>query len=171
MWREVYFQQMQSWRAFNERSRFVMQHNRLARTRDNTSSIAKLPAQVALKCAHCLGSLAKHNNGLPSDKAAQVSPSKQAKIKGPAANAGTVCPKCGRHMPRCAICALWLGTPDPSKHAEKKEVSNKVEAMSRFLSFCAACGHGYHADHALKWFEGHSVCAEPECGCSCGLKI
>ena len=62
MWREVYFEQMQSWRAFNERTKFTTHHNRLARTREGSSKIAKIPAQVALKCAHCLGSLAKHDD-------------------------------------------------------------------------------------------------------------
>jgi hypothetical protein len=178
MWREVYFQQMQAWRAFNERAKFVAQHNRLARTRESASSaIAKVPAQVALKCAHCLGSLAKHDNGFPNRKTTQgpLTKTNSIKIKGPAANAGTVCPKCGRHMPRCSICALWLGTPDPSRRVGKKEtVAPKMameEVMGTFLSFCAGCGHGYHADHALRWFEGHSVCAEPECGCECGLMM
>jgi hypothetical protein len=178
MWREVYFQQMQSWRAFNERAKFVTQHNRLARTRESSSSaIAKVPAQIALKCAHCLGSLAKHDTGFPNRKTAQNPAPKPnpTKTKGPAANAGTVCPKCGRHMPRCSICALWLGTPDPSRHQGKLEaVAPKMvmeEVMGTFLSFCAGCGHGYHADHALGWFEGHSVCAEPECGCECGLMM
>jgi hypothetical protein len=180
MWREVYFQQMQSWRAFNERAKFVTQHNRLARTRESSSAaIATVPAQVALKCAHCLGSLAKHDTGFPNRKPAQNSATNAkpnpSKIKGPAANAGTVCPKCGRHMPRCSICALWLGTPDPSRQQGKKEVmppkKMAEEVMGTFLSFCAACGHGYHADHALGWFEGHSICAEPECGCECGLMM
>jgi hypothetical protein len=178
MWREVYFQQMQSWRAFNERSRFVTQHNRLARAREGSSATTatpKVPAQIALKCAHCLGSLAKHDNVFPNTKSNKAPASTaQMKIKGPAANAGTVCPKCGRHLPRCAICALWLGTPGPSRRESKKESDKRVEleeVMGRFLSFCAGCGHGYHADHALGWFEGHSVCAEPECGCECGLRM
>lgn len=25
---------------------------------------------------------------------------------------GNVCPKCGRHLPRCGVCDLWLGMPD-----------------------------------------------------------
>ncbi|KAI7114576.1 hypothetical protein KC324_g19268, partial [Hortaea werneckii] len=34
------------------------------------------------------------------------------KIQGAlAANSGAVCLRCGRHMPRCALCNLWLGTP------------------------------------------------------------
>lgn len=31
---------------------------------------------------------------------------------------GTVCPKCGRHMPRCGVCSLWLGSPDPTSKGE-----------------------------------------------------
>lgn len=170
MWKDTYFQQMQTWRAFNERTKFVIQHNRLARTRERSSAkIGKTPAQVALKCAHCHGSLARHDNHSLGGKNASKQNVKP-KVKGPAANAGTVCLKCGRHMPRCAICALWLGTPDPQKQAAKKDIAQVEHAMSRFLSFCVACGHGYHADHALRWFEGHDVCAVPDCGCSCGLK-
>lgn len=174
MWRETYFQQMQTWRTFNERTKFVVQHNRLARTREGSSTIDKIPAQVALKCAHCQGSLARNDNPVHSHGSHGSSSNKQPKVKGPAANAGTVCLKCGRHMPRCAICALWLGTPDLRKRAMKKELvlgsGEGEDGMARFLSFCVACGHGYHADHALRWFEGHDVCAVPDCGCSCGLK-
>lgn len=169
MWREVYFQQMQSWRTFNERTKFVIQHNRLARTREGSATIDKVPAQVALKCAHCQGSLARHENNFMGAKIEQRRSTNQTKVKGPAANAGTVCLKCGRHLPRCAICALWLGTPDPRRRADKKEMEGE-DTMGKFLSFCVACGHGYHADHAAKWFEGHAVCAVPGCGCSCGLK-
>jgi hypothetical protein len=174
MWREVYFEQMQSWRAFNERTKFTTHHNRLARSREGSSKVVKIPAQVALKCAHCLGSLAKHDDSFlgssSKNKPQHRRTASQTKTKGPAANSGTVCPKCGRHMPRCAICALWLGTHDPQKRAGKRELTKVEAAMGQFLSFCVACGHGYHADHAVKWFEGHTVCAEPECGCLCGLK-
>lgn len=170
MWREVYFQQMQSWRAFNERTKFVIEHNRLARTREGSSTVKKIPAQVALRCVHCQASLARQHDTFGNSKAAQRRSTNQAKVKGPAANNGTVCLKCGRHMPRCAICALRLGTPDPRRQARRKELTKMEDMMGRFLSFCVACGHGYHADHAVKWFEEHDVCAMPDCDCSCGLK-
>jgi hypothetical protein len=37
--------------------------------------------------------------------------------QGPILMSGTVCPKCFRHMPRCGVCSLWLGSPDPMSRA------------------------------------------------------
>lgn len=162
MWKEVYFTQMQSWRAFNERAQFSVQHSRMARGRDGRTLLEVPPKQVMLRCNHCQGSLATRQG--PSNS------QKKAKVTGPAAHAGTVCPSCGRHMPRCAICMLWLGTPDPSRNVVAKDLSKLKDEMSKFLTFCASCGHGYHADHAKSWFDRHKMCPEPHCQCVCGLE-
>lgn len=37
--------------------------------------------------------------------------------QGPILMSGTVCPKCFRHMPRCGVCSLWLGSLDPMSRA------------------------------------------------------
>ncbi|KAK1090224.1 hypothetical protein LTR48_008713, partial [Friedmanniomyces endolithicus] len=44
MWKETYFEQMQTWRAFNERTKFTVQHARLAKSAANGSS-SSLPSE------------------------------------------------------------------------------------------------------------------------------
>ncbi|KAK1034228.1 hypothetical protein LTR33_016616 [Friedmanniomyces endolithicus] len=164
MWKETYFEQMQTWRAFNERTKFTVQHARLAKSAANgrSSSLPSEPpekARVLLRCNHCHSALSRNRLNRTPSADGQVSSS--TRISGPVANTGTVCLTCGRHMSRCAICALWLGTPTLA--AGTAEHRN---AMARMLVFCLQCEHGYHADHAQEWFEKHGgVCAVPDCSC------
>lgn len=167
MWKETYFDQMQSWRAFNERTKFTVKHSQMARTGGERSLVEPPERQVTLRCNHCQGSLARRNghlamNGSTTDHGG-------TRITGPTANAGTVCSKCGRHLPRCAVCLSWLGTPDPLKSRDVKGPSNAEGSMAKLLSFCVSCDHGFHADHALAWFEKHQMCPMPDCRCMCGL--
>ncbi|KAG9522118.1 WD40 repeat-like protein, partial [Aureobasidium melanogenum] len=128
MWKETYFLHMQSWRAFIERTKFSMQHTRRAVTSKGKKLIQPPPRQLALRCAHCQHSLAKE------DHAASSTPGKggaqPARIAGPAASAGTVCPRCGRHLPRCCLCMQWLGTPEPMR---AKEVQSAVRMGSMLI--------------------------------------
>lgn len=157
MWKETYLMQMLSWRANNERTKFIVQHNRLARGSHGVSLIDQPYAHLALRCNHCQASLHRRNG------------QRGTTVSGVAANAGTVCLACGRHMPRCAICMLWLGAPDPASGGDAKALSKLEDKMAKFLSFCLSCGHGFHADHAKAWFEEHAICAMPDCKCLCGL--
>ncbi|KAK4548622.1 hypothetical protein LTR36_009532 [Oleoguttula mirabilis] len=184
MWRETYFMQMQSWRAFNERANFTVQHSRLARGHDGSTLVELPPKQVTLRCNHCQGALARDG---AAAAAAANGRSNGTPVAGPAANAGTVCPHCGRHTPRCALCQLWLGTPTlvpgpptkpPTKHTKSTSTSSKhlapgaedsTQLLARFLSFCVSCGHGFHAHHAKEWFSKHGMCPVPDCKCMCGL--
>jgi hypothetical protein len=169
MWKETYFEQMQSWRAFTQRVHFVVQHSQIARSRNGQSLIVPPPSPVTLRCNHCQATLARHD-GRPllfNEVRGQGAPA-HARVIGPAANAGVVCTKCGRHMPRCGICRLWLGAPDPARnHAGKGAQKDGGDIMAKFLTFCLRCGHGFHADHARAWFERHSICAVPDCSCEC----
>ena len=106
VWKESYFEQMQRWRCFTPRAMFTVQHAKMSTSVRTGESLVEVPEkQVVLRCAHCQGNVARHTTGKRNESAVRVS--------GPAAHAGTVCPQCGRHLPRCAICKLWLGTPDP----------------------------------------------------------
>ncbi|KAK5125313.1 hypothetical protein LTR85_000422 [Meristemomyces frigidus] len=164
MWRETYFMQMQSWRAFSERTKFTVQHARLARAKDGSTLVEVPDKQVTLRCNHCQGSLAGRS------AAANGKSNGSTAVTGPAAHAGTVCSQCGRHMPRCAICQLWLGTPDAAKsNGQAKDVSRVDATLAKFLSFCVSCGHGFHAHHAKEWFGKHGMCPVPDCRCMCGL--
>ena len=179
MWRETYFTQMQSWRLFVPRTKFTVQHNRMAKTRDGRSLVDPPPAQVELRCLHCQGSLASTDSRVlgsrPRNQRQSISNASTpherqdaVRISGPAAHAGTICPTCGRHMPRCGICHTWLGTPNPSQAS--KELSKLDDTMAKLLTFCVSCGHGFHADHARMWFGKWDVCPVPDCKCLCGIK-
>ncbi|KAK5685045.1 hypothetical protein LTS10_003120 [Elasticomyces elasticus] len=165
MWKETYFEQMQAWRAFNERTKFTVQHARMANTTIIISS-SEQPEKprVQLSCNHCHASPSQGRNRSTSrSHAGQNTPTN--KITGPSAHSGTVCLTCGRHMPRCAICKLWLGTPT---------VANISEAdgslVARMIAMCLQCGHGYHGDHAQSWFRrSGGLCAVPGCECMCEL--
>lgn len=163
MWKETYFLQMQAWHAFIQRTKFTVQHNRMSTTRTGRRLIDVPHGQITLRCIHCQGSLARHDSKPQKNGSA-------TRALGPAANAGTVCPQCGRHMPRCAVCMLWLGTPDSRSTGGVKELEQQEDLMSKFITFCASCGHGFHAHHAMSWFKKHAMCAVPDCKCMCGLK-
>lgn len=108
-WKSAYLDTMQTWHTLMERTRFNVQHNRRATTRDGTRLIPAPLRQVTLRCNHCQGPLARHAPGKAANSNAVPG------SKTPAGAAGTICPRCGRHMPRCAICMMWLGTPDASR--------------------------------------------------------
>ncbi|EMD00445.1 hypothetical protein BAUCODRAFT_118212 [Baudoinia panamericana UAMH 10762] len=164
MWKETYFMQMQAWQAFNERTKFTVQHNRLAKGRDRRSLIEPPAPQLTLRCNHCSAPLVGRR-GKPATTPSGV------RIPGPAAHAGTVCKTCGRHLPRCAICLMWLGIPDPGTRGGVRELAKqKDNRMVKLMCFCASCGHGFHADHAKAWFDEYDMCAVPDCRCMCGLK-
>jgi hypothetical protein len=225
MWKETYFNHMQAWRTFIERTKFSMQHTRRAVIASTGQKLVTPPQrQLTLRCAHCQHSLVKDNPAehrssrtmTTTSTAAAPTPSKAAsaaattasssqsssRIIGPAASAGTVCPRCGRHLPRCSLCMQWLGTSDPTRAKEIQasfsstspsqtvagggggggggggvSVKNGTEAydydgdvMSKFITFCASCTHGFHAHHARTWFARHAMCPVPDCRCLCGLK-
>lgn len=102
---------------------------------------------------------------------------------------GTFCPKCARHMPRCGVCSLWLGAPDPMSRAavaadtaaatpqgdrssgggnsSNAATASAEEVLKRFFVFCIHCNHGFHANHARDWFARHRICPVAECSCIC----
>ncbi|OQO03093.1 hypothetical protein B0A48_11348 [Cryoendolithus antarcticus] len=171
MWKEVYFQQLQSWRCFGERARFTVQYNRMSVSREGKSMIQSPKGQITLRCVGCQGSLARTDSRYVLGKASDSSivAAETPNAKGPAAQTGTVCLKCGRHLPRCAVCMMWLGTPENAR-TRTPGTTGAAAAMKGFLSFCLACGHAYHADHAMEWFGKHRECAVPGCKCACGVK-
>lgn len=70
--------------------------------------------QLQLVCSHCSQSLTQFG---PERHTADVgnenhNSSKHSLASEKAAVAGVVCPKCGKHLPRCGVCDMWLGTPD-----------------------------------------------------------
>ena len=200
MWKDTYLWQMQAWRAFIERTKFTTQHARRSVTRNGDRLVKPAPRQITLRCVHCNGSLAQQqqqqqNESTSKDKRPSSfdSPSSGGGTKGNitaqaqriSEASGTVCPKCGRHLPRCSICMQWLGVADAvttlPKRAKEPEreidggkesgaAKRETELLSRFVTFCIACGHGFHAHHAKHWFAKHGMCPVPDCRCLCGLR-
>lgn len=163
MWKESYFLDMQAWQAFAERTRFVVEHNRLARTREGRCLVTPTAVQAKLHCVHCRSAIRRPTH-LESTKV----------LKTPSANAGIVCLSCGKNLPRCSVCTLWLGTPDP--HRYKPAIPTDHGKLSGLLSekmlvFCTKCGHGSHAGHAQEWFAKFNVCPSPSCGCTCSNQV
>lgn len=175
-WRETYRRQMNSWKLQLERARFDVGSRRFAVTVDGRRLIPTPPQQVSLTCNYCTRPLTQH------DDSSQISPSATGETVHPtvgnplgsAIMSGTVCPRCGRHMPRCGVCTLWLGSPDPmSRAGTAADVesgtgqASETEIMRRFVVFCIHCNHGFHAHHARDWFTRHKVCPVAECSCIC----
>lgn len=188
---------MQRWRCFSQRALFTVQHAAMSKSpRTGQSLIDVPPKQTTLRCAHCQGNIARHASNSTRSSNHHHRNSNAVRVSGPAAQAGTVCPQCGRHLPRCAICQLWLGTPDPRREkkvvhshpvreeqqahqtdgetrdggeetGEAGEEGRLDEVMKKLLTFCTRCGHGYHAHHARMWFARRSVCAAAGCECLC----
>jgi len=190
-WKESYLWYMQTWRAFIERTKFNVEHSRKATKKSGDRLIKPASRQITLRCAHCKSSIAKQQDSRHQAKqqmsfSSLTNPGQgqfTTQARRIAEASGTVCPKCGRHLPRCSICMQWLGTPEPTKgklgkeHVReidggKEQAASKRETdlLSRFITFCASCGHGFHAHHAKHWFSKHGMCPVPDCQCLCGLK-
>jgi hypothetical protein len=88
--------------------------------------------------------------------------------KSAASTPGLHCPNCSAQMPRCALCMLWLGSPDPSKQGAYETLKGE-DKEGRMMVFCMNCTHGFHGNHARDWFARHAMCPVPDCGCMCGL--
>ena len=115
-WKKSYRAMMNSWGCRMERVRFDVAVQKVA-VENGTGRRLIPPAkpQVKLVCSYCAGSIAHHDaesgdaeeNGTKMHDTARnpLTPANAAAI-------GTVCPKCGRKLPRCGVCDLWLGQED-----------------------------------------------------------
>ncbi|KAE8358738.1 WD40 repeat-like protein [Aspergillus caelatus] len=175
-WRETYRWQINSWKLQLERARFDVGSRKFAVTWDGRKLIEPPRQQVSLTCNYCTRPLTQH------DASSQLSPSTTGEVVHPtpgnplgtSAMSGMVCPRCGRHMPRCGVCTFWLGSPDPMSKAclaadagQQAGKPTQAEMMRRFIVFCINCNHGFHAHHAQEWFMKHRVCPVAECNCIC----
>ncbi|KAJ5514659.1 hypothetical protein N7463_004211 [Penicillium fimorum] len=176
-WRETYRRQMNSWKLQLERARFDVSSRRFAVTADGRKLVPPPPQQVSLTCNYCTNPLTQHDTSSqlsPSTKSAETVHSTTGNPLAAPIMSGTLCPRCGRHMPRCGVCTLWLGSPDPMSRASvaaDAEASSRkpteTEVMQRFVVFCIHCNHGFHANHASDWFKRHKICPVAECNCIC----
>jgi hypothetical protein len=114
-WRELYRHQINSWGLKYHRVRFDIGLQRYAVDASGHKLVETSKPQIAVVCGFCNQSVAE----LASQTDGEESGSKRRTPKHPltsekAAAIGTICPKCGRHLPRCGVCDMWLGAPDPT---------------------------------------------------------
>ena len=182
-WCQTYRMQINSWKLQLDRVKFDVGSRKLAVTWGGRRLLPAPPQQISLACTYCTRPLAQQqasSSSLYSYSTAiadetVVHPASRSPL-GSIAMSGTVCPKCGRHMPRCGVCTLWLGSPDPMSRAgaaanaapeNRDRKPSEMEIMRRFAVFCVNCNHGFHAHHAREWFQRHKVCPVAECDCIC----
>ncbi|KAL8840127.1 MAG: hypothetical protein Q9170_001475 [Blastenia crenularia] len=187
LWRAEYRSLLNTYRLYIPRVRFDTGATKLSATPNGSGKPALAPPakQVSLTCNNCEQSLDRNLAHAP----AAAPPLPQSSTSGSIFadhKSGTVCPKCGKHLPRCIICMLWLGMPDPHSkggaHANaqalerSKEIpsggkdsrgENGKELMKSFITVCRSCWHMAHAGHAQEWFRGNRECPVPGCECRC----
>ncbi|VDB83247.1 unnamed protein product [Peniophora sp. CBMAI 1063] len=96
-----------------------------------------VPRQVLLRCNYC-------------NKAMSAPPGAHATGR------DTACPHCGRPLPRCSVCLMYLSIlPDPTRdgiHAHHNAAAK--DTLDDAIVFCQTCRHGGHASHVMEWFYG-----------------
>ncbi|MCJ1479743.1 hypothetical protein MMC13_008429 [Lambiella insularis] len=165
LWRRLYRAQLNTWKLYLERTHFDAQSTKLSTTHDGVITLQAQPAQVTLRCNKCAEAL--HTDAPPDLSARSVASATSGRHQGGIfgdARSGTVCPKCNAHLPRCVICDMWLGVPDPRSRGA---LTGSRDAFADALEVCLACNHMYHRGHAEEWFAGHEKCPVPDCECRC----
>lgn len=105
--------------------------------------------QVMISCGYCSKTVASPGGPPRTRPALSRIPPPAAKMKQISA-----CPHCRKPLPRCGVCVLHLGAGS-SAH------------FPTWLSWCAACRHGGHAQHLISWFQEHTECPITSCNCRC----
>ncbi|KAF2845873.1 ubiquitin-protein ligase-like protein E3 [Plenodomus tracheiphilus IPT5] len=184
LWKEIYLEHLQTFRAFLQRTRYIKQHNSHSVTREGRSNNKPHQPSLTIRCLNCQQNLALRKDPRSLKSRLVPTPNQPAANKpagGPpnrppnpnipkhgATSPPLSCPNCGTQMPRCGLCMLWLGSPDPSKPGAADTLA-KEDLESRLMVFCMRCTHGFHGHHAREWFGRHAMCPVPDCGCMCGL--
>ncbi|EKD19149.1 WD repeat domain-containing protein [Drepanopeziza brunnea f. sp. 'multigermtubi' MB_m1] len=169
-WRRAYMDFLQRHKQHISRVRFHQQSTIKSRSRDGRPVIKPAPRQITIRCLNCETSTANDlgNTGILADPTRPVSSSKMDKrnpLTSSGINGGLCCPRCGSHLPRCAICMEFVGMP----RSDRPEIStdHSIKRMANFPTFCLKCKHVQHMAHAIAWFKRHNECPVPECQCPC----
>ncbi|EWC44065.1 hypothetical protein DRE_01417 [Drechslerella stenobrocha 248] len=167
LWVESYRDLLDRWKFWQIRANFDIKRREISTTRKGNVLIEPLPRQIYVRCNFCDRKVA-HRTEIPSTRfkdgqqvTIPISQSTQANF----AQKAIVCPNCRKPLPRCAICLLYLGTPNT--RVIRGEQAD--EAYDKWFNFCLICNHGSHAGHAKEWFSKHTLCPVPECECLCGV--
>ncbi|KAF2637223.1 hypothetical protein P280DRAFT_407736 [Massarina eburnea CBS 473.64] len=184
LWKEIYLNQMQVWRTFLERTHYIKEHNLRSVSRDGLSINKPSAPSLTLRCMNCQQNLALRKDPRSSRQylvPISSKPSKHPHLhsqsgplprphpqKGKTSSPALACPNCNTQMPRCGLCMMWLGSPDPAKVGAAQSLKEE-DMEARLMVFCMSCTHGFHGHHARDWFGRHAMCPVPDCQCMCGL--
>ncbi|KAG4424940.1 hypothetical protein IFR04_001911 [Cadophora malorum] len=169
-WRKAYKDFLQRHKKYILRVKFEQQSTIKSRQRDETPVIKPPPRQITIRCLNCDANSANdlENSGAtagPLPLSSSTSMDKRNPLISSGINAGLSCPRCGCHLPRCAVCMEIVGMP----RSDRPEMStdNSIRRMANFPTFCLKCKHVQHMDHSIAWFQRHNECPVPECQCPC----
>lgn len=196
--RNAYRSYLQRHRAFFFRAKFDVEST--LRSKHHGRPTVPPPArQIGLRCVYCdvefkteslppRGPAApptRAGSGLPSfmttaaaaTASSTATPRTEARAHQQAANpytekmvaSGISCPSCKQHLPRCVVCLEVVGLPRSDRPEQARDA--EVRRTARFPTFCVACGHVLHLDHARQWFARHRECPVPECRCLCNTRV
>lgn len=114
--RNNYRQQMRSWGLKFEKAKFDIELAKVIRDNSGKLSSTVPREQIKLVCTHCSQPLSQFGHDQRTSDTKLNMNGKKGNRSTPerAAQVGVICPKCGRHLPRCGVCDLWLGVPDES---------------------------------------------------------
>ncbi|KAI4237263.1 MAG: hypothetical protein LQ349_002000, partial [Xanthoria aureola] len=184
IWRAEYRTRLNTYRLFLHRVRFDTGATKLsvASGSNGKPSLAPPARQVSLKCTHCEQAMDRNpahvaTSSAPPPVSFPSSADQNRSIFADDVQTGTACPKCGKHLPRCVVCMLWLGMPDPhtkgGEHANaaamerSREIKDEEKGergrmlMKDFICVCRGCWHMMHVGHAEGWFRGNKTCPVP----------
>lgn len=167
LWRETYRADLNNWCMFTQRAQFDVQCTKFSTPPNGRPELQPAPRQITLRCNYCDQALDRSAFKAPPATSSKFSGTHTEKIFG-TDKSGTVCPKCGRHEPRCIICMDWLGMPDPHSRGSVATGKTKGEAMGQSTTVCRICWHMSHYSHMKDWLASHKVCPVPDCECRCG---
>ncbi|KAK6372328.1 hypothetical protein LTR64_004244 [Lithohypha guttulata] len=137
--RSIYKSQLMSLGLKFDKTRFEVALSRAIRMTSKTTPPRKRE-QIRLVCNHCNQSLSRFGHEQQSNelKVDMKDTVKHNLAPEKAAVAGVVCPKCARHLPRCGVCDLWLGTPDETFSKWYKPPSRNSQANSNGVDLSAS---------------------------------
>lgn len=166
LWRDTHRSNLNNWGLHIERAKFDIQSTKLSTPPNGKPELRRTPRQVTLRCNYCDQALdrSRSNTRLPILSTGRGTHSE--KIFG-TDKSGTVCPKCGRHAPRCVICLEWIGMPNSHAQRNATVVENTDEAMERSTVVCRKCWHVSHFGHSRDWFKRNKICPASDCECRC----
>ncbi|KAL4078226.1 hypothetical protein V8B97DRAFT_1865454 [Scleroderma yunnanense] len=161
-WSEAYRDLLDGFKLFHIRVNFDVARGQILQEAvengDLPPSFEWAPRQILIRCNYCSKSI----NPTLADPIGK--------------SRTTVCPNCGRALPRCCVCLMTLSIiPDVTRDTELlNSHSTYKDTIEDAIIICQTCRHGGHASHILEWFfdeEGthaHGMCPVAGCDCRCG---